>query len=342
MSTTLDTISPVSVGTNPTIKNISYSATDWLEVKNDSPFGVTVQVIGVSANSFFLTPFEHNGWPIAQLLQTSQLQIKNVSIQIIPSHYYTNVATENNSPTNICTVNQLSQSEAQTNTYPLYTARMNTTVSTVANTLNNTGNAPATPIIFAEPNGDNSANGAVNVNNQGQMTLGDSSYAGSLLIQDILANQANLLGSFLQFFYTNNAINKNVSFSSRFQIINGTTSGNIQVFEVISGSAKLTVILENSYVSTQQSIALINAYSTASLWMSGNIGLSGDGGYQVTNGGVTQNFDVFNALNVAGGSTTNQANIFRFSFAHQRNAFDTLVIPARTTSKVAATFIIGQ
>lgn len=182
MSTTLKTISPVAVGTNTPINNISYSATDWLEVKNDSPFGITVQVIGVSANSFFLTPFEHNGWPIAQLLQTSQLQIKNVSIIIIPSHYYANVATENNSPTNICTINQLSASEAQTNTYPLYTARMNTTVATIANNVNNVGNPPFTSIVYGLPIGDTNTGGALNIENSGFIQLGDTIYQGELSV----------------------------------------------------------------------------------------------------------------------------------------------------------------
>lgn len=339
MSTTLLTITPVAVGTNPQVPNIAFSATDWLEVKNDSPFAVTVTILGVTSNSFFLTPFEHNGWPIQQLLQTSQLKVNNLSLVVTPSHYYSNVATENNSPTNICTVNLLSQQEAQTNTYPLYTARMNTTVSTIANYLNNTGNPPAQIVAFAAPQGDNNAAGAWNVNNQGQEILGDSLYNGILtVLGTVLTSQVNLQKDLLRFIFNN----KLVDFSGQYTLINGDTSGNIQLFETIKGSAKLSIILENSYVSGQKTISLLSNYSTASLWMSGNIGLSGDGGYQVTNGGITQNFDVFNGLNVAGGTTTNQANIFRFSFAHQKNAFDTLVVPTRTTSKIAATFIIGQ
>lgn len=201
MSTQIDSFNPV-VGINKTEQNINFNATDWLEIKNDSPFGITVNVLGVSSNSFFLSPFEHNGWPIQQLLQSAQLQVKALSIQIVPSHYYTNVATENNSPCNICTVSVLSAQEASTNTYPLYTSRMNTTVATIANTLNNTGNAPATPIVFAEPNGDNSPNGAVNINNQGQMTLGDSLYNAALTLLGIdsaqlamTRNQIQLLNS---------------------------------------------------------------------------------------------------------------------------------------------------
>lgn len=210
---------------------------------------------------------------------------------------------------------------------------------TIASSIVNTNSPPATTLVFGEPVGDTSANGATNLNNQGQMTLGDSLYNGALtILGTVSTSQVNLLKDILTFFFNN----KNVSFSGKYTLVNGDTSGNVQLFEVMQGSAKLSVILENTFVSGQKTIALISSYSTASLWMSGNIGLSGDGGYQVTNGGVTQNFDVFNAFNVAGGTTTNQANIFRFSFAHQKNGFDTLVIPTRTTSKVAATFIIGQ
>jgi len=174
MSTTLETITPV-VGTNPTLQNINFNQSDWLEVKNDSPFGITVQIVGVSQNSFFLSPFEHNGWPIQQLLQTSQLQVKNLSIQIVPSHYYTDVATENNSPTNIVTVSILSQQEAQTNTYPLYTARMNTTVATIANSVQNYGNPANTQVVTGQPSSDSGTNSfPLQITNDGKIVLGDT------------------------------------------------------------------------------------------------------------------------------------------------------------------------
>lgn len=199
MSTTLETITPV-VGTNPTIQNINFNVTDWLEVKNDSPFAITVSVLGVSQNSFFLSPFEHNGWPIQQLLQTSQLQVKNLSVTITPSHYYSNVATENNSPTNIVTVSILSAQEAQTNTYPLYTARMNTTVATIANTLTNIGNASPTVIVFIQPLGDSNSSGTFSLNNTGLMTLGDTSNPAEILLTALDNDQMQLFGDLLQMF----------------------------------------------------------------------------------------------------------------------------------------------
>lgn len=45
--------------------------------------------------------------------------------------------------------------------------------------VSNTGFPPGNTVVFAEPAGDSSAEGATNINNQGQMTLGDSLYNGA-------------------------------------------------------------------------------------------------------------------------------------------------------------------
>lgn len=296
----------------------------WIELHNESPFACLTNLGGIQVRlpAWYFYPVQMQGTG-----HTGPFTVTPY-LQTIPGSGFTTTLHVK--------VYLLGETPPNTVPQPLGGSPINLAI---ASSVVNTNNPPATPIIFAEPVGDTSTNGAVNINNQGQATFGDATYNGALtILGTVLTSQSNLLDDILTFFFNN----KSVNFSGKYTLINGTTQGNIQLFEVIQGSSKLTVITENSYISTQQNIPLISVYNTASLWMSGNIGLTGDGGYQVTNGGVTQNFDIFTTFAAAGGSTTVQANIFRFSLAHQRNAWDTLVIPARTTSKVATTFVVGQ
>src|SRR5579859_2875221 len=108
MSTNILTINPVAVGTNEQVTtSFNFNGginPDCLEVKNDSPFQIGVTLLGISNQQLVLSPFEHNGWPIDQLVNTPALLGKPITLVFTPTHYYADVATENNSPTNICTV----------------------------------------------------------------------------------------------------------------------------------------------------------------------------------------------------------------------------------------------
>ncbi len=231
MATILDTINPVAVGTNVNIKSTFAlnPAPDWLEVANDSPYQMNVYAQGnLNSPIMILTPFETNGYPINQLIPAQiGLKIIAINLVLIASHYYSDPATENNSPTNICIVRQLSNAEAQTNHYPVYSSRMNTTVAVIANSVVNTGLPPGTDIVSGQPVNDTSNSFPTVLTNSGVLELGDATYNALIALQGTDGNttvidndhvQSNQ-GSFGEVFFTIGSV-------SRLALVGDTTIAN--------------------------------------------------------------------------------------------------------------------
>ena len=243
MATILQTINPVVAGTNVPIKStFAVNPPDWLELANDSPFQMNAYAQGnLNTPIMSLTPFETNAYPINQLLPIRVgLKIITVNLVLIASHYYIDPSTENNSPTNICIVRQLSNAEAQTNHYPAYSSRMNTTVATIANSLVNTGNPPADTIIFAMPVGDTSTFGAVNINNQGQAIFGDATYNGSVTFQGTDSANCDISRNAIAMFSAQGQ--EDILIQPGYIQLNGATSGFARIYQVFSGTYKYIIV----------------------------------------------------------------------------------------------------
>lgn len=128
------------------------------------------------------------------------------------------------------------------------TVTVNGTVSVnEATAINQTGEAPGNGVVYALPAGDsNAAQGTINLNNLGQMTLGDPAYNGSLLIQGTNSAQISLsLTGFLRML--DSLGNLDIDLEPGSTTINGSTSGTAQLWQFLKGNIKAFLIVCNNF-----------------------------------------------------------------------------------------------
>jgi hypothetical protein len=220
------------------------------------------------------------------------------------------------------------------------------TVSQQATTLSNVGNASATPIIFAEPVGDSSTTGAVNITNDGKEILGDASHSGSLTVNHetagsidqnvvIAGNGLSYADSVFQLIAlllgaTDPSITlENHAGTSSFIATamtpvthNGSVSGSITLVEPFQGNLfKLAILFFNNYQdAANQSLALPAPFvNDVAVFTIGDIGVAANGGLQLLNGVTAQSLGIISAFALAGGTGNTQTPIYKYSIGHMNN-----------------------
>jgi hypothetical protein len=247
-----------------------------------------------------------------------------------------------NPPMSAIVVEAYASGESTPNDGPLVRQTNGNVQATVTQTnlVNSTGLPPATIVVFAVPSGDNNANGAVNLNNIGQFTLGDSLYNGSLLCIGTDTSEASLTHNALTLFGLSN---NNVQIMTSVVSINGGTSGTATLYQDFQGAVKRVLIVLSNFRTgaANQTIALPTPFISNAKIDAGGIGTSAQtGGMQLLNGGVAQNIDVVTALAALGGTRTSQTTIYQYSFGYTTHPFDTIQFPLGSTVAYTGTILI--
>ncbi len=177
--------------------------------------------------------------------------------------------------------------------------------STSTLTLNNTGKAANTNIIFAEPTGDNSAGGAISADNAGTMTLGDATYGGFLTIQGPGSANIQMIQNLIQMVSATG--NPDVTIEPGNTIVNGATSGTATMYEILRGPGlRVVIVLFNNFQNNSgaaQAQALLTSFNGSVLIWASNVP-----NLQLTLGGVAQTIQILTALAVGGGTITGTTN----------------------------------
>lgn len=225
----------------------------------------------------------------------------------------------------------------------VYNVGNNLTVNT-AQVVSNTGFPAATPFIFAEPTGDTSAIGAVNINNSGQATLGDLLNNGSLAIFGTYGGtnySMTMVADQIQI--SNGVANTLALYGATAQVINGNVNGSVTIIEWMQGVVKCTLCIMKAYHSTVvANYTFLSAYSQMAMLRSGGISNGTDGGIQLISGGAAQGINVLTVLNANGGSTNSQTNFYGMSMGETISPFDTLRFNANIANHYGVLEIIGS
>lgn len=310
-------------------QDIQFSQVGWVDFLNESPFTLTVAMGGMQ----FIIP-AWTEYPVqVQAQKDSYWQgIKSYDFPIKISPIL--IGNQLNTSTLLFIV-LYNTGETPAITNPTALVRQVSSLITNAQAITNTGFPPATPVIFAEPVGDSSAEGALNFNNQGQGTLGDSSYNGSLVLSGPDTASLVLQRNLIQFFDTSG--NLRAQLMSSKQTLNGGTGGTAQIFMLSGGDIKIVYVLLTAFQSgaSNQSIALpVNFMSGAQVW-TGGIGPSTDNaGIGFSAGGVLQTVRILTALALGGGTVGQNANNFLYQNSHGTliTGFDSLVFQGGETA----------
>lgn len=312
----------------PNVQGLNLGGVDWIVFYNASPYAIKTSVGG--------------------------------AIHIIPAWYYYPIPTGGQALTQITALPYL-----QTIPGAGFTATLSTVLyligetppSTFAQTLGggpvdltqatsvvNTNNPPATPFIFAEPVGDTNANGAVNINNQGQATFGDPTYNGSLALLGTASPVARLfvtnLIAALQLVDTNS--NVDVDLESGSNILNGGTSGTAQIWTPFRGLWKITVIQLNNF-KTGASNQLVNfpgIYSNRAFILATDCE-----GTELFKGGVAQGVRQWTSFGAAGsgGGTSPTTTWQGFNLLWLATGFDQIQFNSGWVSaRNGVIFIVGS
>lgn len=193
---------------------------------------------------------------------------------------------------------------------------------TVASSVNQTGQPAGNSVIFAEPVNDTSVTGAVNLNNQGQLVLGDATYNGSIAILGIGGNRQislSLTGYFREFDASGNM---DVDIEPGSTTINGSTSGTAQLWQLWRGNFKYVFCLLNNFRNgggSTQTIAFPVAFTTKAYCRTSDFPAA-----QLLKAGVAQTVNIITALAVGGGTPTGASVFGGYSFFDAPSGIDTL------------------
>ncbi len=210
-----------------------------------------------------------------------------------------------------------------------FTALGTSSVSQQATTLLNTGNAPGQNIIFSEPVGDSSVTGAVNLNNEGTMSLGDATYQGLLSLVGV----APLLGQFFPDHLHLQASDGTVvqmTANSKVSTIGGT-AGSMTLYQLFEGNVKMVVAFFNGFRTTvTQNVTLPAPFTSFAFLWSGfwtNPVSATNCGLSLLSSGIAQGLNIFNAGGAFGSTvTTGQGTLLRNGIADCITGFDQLSI----------------
>ena len=160
---TLNTVATVSLGNYPA-NNVG-----WVVLLNHSPFALqaTVGQFAVNVPAWYFYPVHVAGKLTGGISVTPYLQA-------IPGSSFTKT---------LSTI--LYDLYEQPDSLQPTALGGGPTDMTTATNISQTGQAGGNNVVFAEPVGDNSVIGAVNINNLGQMTLGDLTNRGALTIEGL-------------------------------------------------------------------------------------------------------------------------------------------------------------
>lgn len=203
-----------------------------------------------------------------------------------------------------------------------FSALGTSSVSQQATTLQNLNNPPGSIIIFSEPVGDASTAGAVNLDNQGHLVLGDNLYNGSIAILGVGGNKQislSLTGYFREFDSTG-ALDVDIEPGSI--TINGSTSGTAQLWQLWRGNFKYIICFLNNFRNGGGSTQTIT-FPVAFLF-AGYCRTTSFPAAQLLSGGVAQTVNVITALAVGGGTPTGATVFGGYSFFDFQHAMDTL------------------
>lgn len=192
----------------------------------------------------------------------------------------------------------------------------------IASSISQNNQPPGNSVIFAEPIGDTSTTGAVSLDNQGHLVLGDATYSGSIAILGPGGNRqisASLTGYFREFDASGNM---DVDLEPGSTIINGSTSGTAQLWQIFRGNFKYVLCLLNNFRNgggSTQTITFPVAFATKAYCRTSDFPAA-----QLLKAGVAQSVNVITGLAVGGGSITAATVFGAYSFFDAPALIDTL------------------
>lgn len=217
---------------------------------------------------------------------------------------------------------------------------------TIASSINQTGQPAGNSVIFAEPVNDTSVTGAVSLDNQGHLVLGDATYNGSIAILGASLRQISisLTGYFREFDVSGNLSvdlepgflqmydasgNRDIDLEPGSVTINGSVSGTAVAYQIFRGTFKYTIVILNSWRSAGAvNITLPVAYTKGARCTTGGIGASagGDGGFKLLSASNPQTIRVITALASTGGTVTSVTQMFENSMGECITGFDQVAV----------------
>jgi hypothetical protein len=189
--TTLTLNTPAAIPTG----DFPFAYIDWLVLINASPFACHVTLGGYS----FLLPAWYY-YPV-QIHDEQGKLITGISAPFVVTPYLQTIPGVNFTSILHSLIYMQGETPPNTTATPLGGGPVDLTV---ASSIVNINSANGTPVIFAKPSGDNLAQGAVNLKNDGSLTLGDFNWAGFIQVNASGGvAQANLLPNELLIFGAN-------------------------------------------------------------------------------------------------------------------------------------------
>lgn len=246
-------------------------------------------------------------------------------------------------------------------------------------TLKNDGSVAGTSIVEATVSGDVSS--AVNLTNDGTLTLGDAAHSGSLSVakvklfdntntaqdfayilgatndntivsnsnHDILHLANNAAADVMTLNGTNFLVNVlgilDISTSSGGYSTgtNGSVSGTINIYQPLTGAIKVVLLKWNNYQDAgTHNFSIPSPFSFGCIMLNGGIGNSVvGGGYTARIGGADQTCQMITGLASTGGTKTDVTIIYEYSIVQCNSAIDTVHIVNNTGARTGLAILIG-
>lgn len=192
---------------------------------------------------------------------------------------------------------------------------------TVASQIISTNQPAGNVIVFGEPTGDTNPTGPTNLNNQGQLVLGDTVYNGSIAILGPDTANMSLTRLALNLFSALGA--QDITIASGVITLNGSTSGTAVLIMPFRGTFKLLCVQMTNFrngSAPAQTISLPVNFTTAVHGWNSGCGL-----FQLLKGGLAQTVQQLTGFTAgADNSTSPQATIHQNWLWHLDGGFDTI------------------
>jgi len=332
-------------GVTSTVRLVNLGDIQAIKVSNGTPFDLTIsgyingsEIVPAGAEYLFHDTGQNRG-----------------QLNILPVN---NVGLPGTGAVNVVAYQQNEQ--LPKGSWPLTIPTQIVQASTVSvPNLVNDGNAIGTQFLEVTPSG---ATSTYSFLNDGTVVI-KSDQAGTLrtLIQTVPAAAAaassvllgdatrrvEVLGTFLADLAAafSATINPNIaSFSS----LAGSVSGTCTMWMPFQGTSfKLVVCFMNNYQdASNRSVALPTAFvNYVGVFIPSDIGIATNGGFQLLSGVTVENLDVSTTVAAAGGSGTNQASIFKWSYGSRQASatnIDHIQVLLNTTAHNGIAFFFGS